>query len=119
MMPAGMQFRQRAIVLVSFPFSDLSATKKRPVLIISNNNFNQHSEDVICCLITSNPEEIPHTIFISNNNMESGHLEFDSKIKPYKIFTASKNLIVNILGKLNLNKFAEVIAEINKLLGYS
>jgi len=116
-MCAGTNIRQRDVVLISFPFSDLSATKKRPALVISNDSFNSRSEDTICCLITSNPESTPNAVFISNGDMESGNLEFDSKVKPYKIFTADKNLIVKVLGRLNSGKFASVVKEINKIIG--
>ncbi len=33
----GIMYKQREIVLLPFPYSDLSAIKKRPILIISNN----------------------------------------------------------------------------------
>ena len=115
-MCAGTNIRQRDVVLISFPFSDLSASKKRPALVISNDGFNSRSEDVICCLITSNPEEVPHSVFISNKDVESGNLEFDSKVKPYKLFTADKTLIVKVLGRLNSEKFASVVKEINKII---
>ena len=50
---AGTNYKQKEIVLVPFPYSDLSATKKRPVLIVSNNHYNNNFEDVIVCVITS------------------------------------------------------------------
>ena len=49
----GTMYKQREIVLVPFPFSDLSSAKKRPVLIISNNDYNQRFDDVVVCVITS------------------------------------------------------------------
>jgi mRNA interferase MazF len=116
MTSAGIIVKQRDIALISFPFSDLSATKKRPALVVSNDSFNSHGEDAICCLITSNPEETPHSVFISNKDMESGHLEFDSKVKPHKLFTADKRLILKTLGKLGSGKFAQVVKEINKII---
>jgi len=42
------------LILVPFPFSDQSGRKVRPVIVISNNNFNKHSEDLIVVGVTSN-----------------------------------------------------------------
>ena len=78
-MNAGTSIEQRSLVLISFPYTDLSGAKKRPALVISSADFNSKNEDIICCLITSNPEEAPHSIKITNKDMESGHLEFESK----------------------------------------
>ena len=40
-------YRQGEIVLIPVPFSDLSASKKRPVLVISNDGHNAASQDII------------------------------------------------------------------------
>ena len=111
----GTSIEQRAIVLMSFPFSDLSRSKKRPALVISNTEFNMKSEDIVCCLITSNPK-VKDGIKITNTDMESGHLEFDSTIKPYRLFTVSKSIIYKILCKLNKQKYQATIKEIKKLI---
>lgn len=113
---AGISIEQRSIILIPFPYTDLSGAKKRPALVISSVDFNIKSDDVICCLITSNPEDRQHTIKITNENMESGFLEFESKVKPYRIFTINKKLIYRILGRLNIDKSKLVIEEINKIV---
>ncbi len=115
MTSAGTNIEQRSIVLVPFPFSDLSGGKKRPALVVSNAEFNKKSEDVICCPITSNPAA-KYAIKITSKDMESGFLEFDSKIKPHRLFTVSKNIIYKILGKLNREKSSLVAKEISKLI---
>ena len=45
---------QRGILLVPFPFSDQSGRKVRPVVVASNNEFNNSSEDIIVFGVTSN-----------------------------------------------------------------
>ena len=116
MMSAGTSIEQRSIILIPFPYTDLSGAKKRPALVISTLDFNIKSEDTICCLITSNPEDRQYSIKITNRDMESGFLEFESKIKPYRIFTVNKKLIYKILGKLNLSTSKLVVEEINKII---
>ncbi len=106
---------QRSIILVPFPFSDLSSSKKRPALVVSNAEFNRRSEDVICCLITSNPAA-RNAVKITNKDMESGFLEFDSRVKSYRLFTVSKSIIYKILGILNMKKSQLVSDEISNLI---
>ena len=115
-MKGGTNIEQRHIILVPFPFSDLSSSKKRPAFVVSNNNFNKTSEDVICCLITSNLQDRGHAINITNKDMENGSLEFDSKVKPYRLFTVSKNIIYRVLGKLYMEKSRLIASEIKKLV---
>ena len=115
-MSAGTSIEQRSVVLIPFPYSDLSGAKKRPALVISSSDFNINNDDVICCLITSNPEYTKHSIKISDKDMETGHLEFESKVKSYRIFTVNKKLIYRVLGKLNLTKSKLIIDEISKII---
>lgn len=107
---------QRSVVLVPFPFSDLSNSKKRPALVISNTEFNNKNEDVVCCLITSNPHA-KDAIKIVNKDMEYGFLEFDSAVKAYRLFTVSKTIVYKTLGKLSREKSSIVAEEVKKLIG--
>ena len=116
-MSAGTSIEQRSIILIPFPYTDLSGAKKRPSLVVSSTDFNSKNDDVICCLITSNPEDRQYSIKITNKDMEIGYLEFESKIKPYRIFTINKKLVYRILGRLNFSKSKLVIEEINKIIG--
>lgn len=115
-MSAGTSIEQRSIILVPFPYTDLSGAKKRPALVISSVDFNTKSEDVICCLITSNPEDRQYSIKITSKDMESGFLEFESKVKPYRLFTINKKLVYKTLGKLNLLKSKLIVEEINEII---
>ena len=115
-MSAGTSIEQRSVILVPFPYTDLSGSKKRPSLVISSNEFNNKNDDVICCLITSNPQDRQHAVNITTKDMESGYLEFESKIKPYRLFTVNKKLVYKILGKLDISKSRLVIDEIDKII---
>ena len=46
-MPSTTRYRRRDIVLVSFPFTDLSSSKRRPALVISPDSFNEQGQDVV------------------------------------------------------------------------
>ncbi|MCK4937784.1 MAG: type II toxin-antitoxin system PemK/MazF family toxin [Methanosarcinales archaeon] len=114
MMTSGMSVNQRDIILIPFPYSDLTQTKKRPSIIISNQTYNSNNEDVICCAITSNPRNYDKSIEIANDDLDKGNLRYESRVKPTKIFTLDKGMIVKKLAKLNINKSKEIIANLNQ-----
>ena len=62
----GTQFKQRDIILIPFPYSDLTQNKKRPAIILSNGGYNHNNEDIICCAITSNQRNYKGSIEIKN-----------------------------------------------------
>ncbi len=41
------------VVLVPFPFTDHSASKKRPAVVVSSDAYHQHRPDVIVIALTS------------------------------------------------------------------
>jgi len=52
-MPSTTRYRRGDIVLVSFPFTDLSSSKRRPALVVSPDAFNQTMQDLVLAAITS------------------------------------------------------------------
>jgi mRNA interferase MazF len=46
-------YEKGSVVLVPFPFSDQTTTKKRSAVVISSNVYNQHSTDIVIMAITS------------------------------------------------------------------
>ena len=113
MIQGGIMYEQKDIVLVPFPYSDLTGAKQRPALILSNSLINK-SQDRICCLITSNPLE--DGIVITNDSFESGKLPFKSWVKPHRLFTIHEKVIKKKLCTIN-NKFYDVIlVRINEFL---
>ena len=59
MMRYGMMYKlkQREMVLIPIPFSDLKSKKRRPVIVISNDIYNQKTEDILAIAVTSNQHE--------------------------------------------------------------
>ncbi len=70
-----MVYNQGDIVLIPFPYSDLSANEQRPALIISNYLVNK-AEDMICCLVTKNFRK--EDLLIKEEDFKSGTLPFSS-----------------------------------------
>ena len=108
-------YEQGEIVVVPFPFSDLSSFKQRPVLILSNNTDNVKSEDVITCGITSNLKNIKYSILIDNRNLEKGTIPAKSRIKVDKLFTLAKSIIKKKVAKVNSKTFEQIKKEFFRL----
>jgi len=85
------------IVLVPFPFSDLSQTKVRPAICLAD----VHRGDWILCQITSNPYGDSFAIELSGSDFSIGSLRNLSYARPGKLFTAHVSLLIRSVGRLN------------------
>ena len=79
-----------AIVLVPFPFSDLSQAKLRPAIALAHAGRG----DWILCQVTSNPYGDPRAVHLAPSSFASGSLRSESYARPGKLFTASQELMV-------------------------
>ena len=105
-------FESGEVVVIPFPYSDLSKSKMRPALIVADLN----NDDFIMVQITSKNYDDIYSLQISNKDMDNGSLNFDSYIKYSKVFTANTNIILKRIGKLKRNKLDMVINELVNLL---
>ena len=110
-----MKFQQRDIILVPFPFSDQSGKKVRPVIIVSNNKFNDFSADIIVCAITTNIIKDHYTIKIDNTELEENNIKEECCIKVENILKIDKKLIIKKIDRIKENKFVKIIKIINSL----
>ncbi len=109
-------YRQREIVLVPFPYSDLSTTQKRPVLIVSNNSYNAKYNDVIVCVVPSQTRKLDEYAFkLTNDDLEYGILLEKSTIKAHKLFTIDKNKILKKFSIVKPALFKNVSRILNDL----
>ena len=110
-------YKQRDVVLMPFPFSDLSGQKARPVLILSNDAYNQQSADVVVCGLTTNLSPAPYSIIIEVTDVEQpGTLRHKSKIKADTIASLEQRILIKQIARLKLPVFRRVIAEIEDLI---
>lgn len=100
------------IVVLPFPFSDLSASKKRPALVLAN----LPGQDIILCQITSQLVYDNFSILLRESDLISGRLIKESNIRPNRIFTASKTLIMYKVAQVSALKLTEVRNKIVSLL---
>jgi len=107
---------QREILLIPFPFSDQSGRKIRPVIVVSNNEFNKYSEDVIVVGATSNLIKNKYSINLSNSDLEFGNLLTPCLIKVDNLLRLDKELIIKRIGKINKEKLQNIRQVLDNLL---
>ena len=101
-----------SVVLVPFPFSDLSNSKLRPAVALGDAGRG----DWILCQITSKPYADPLAIELDNNSFAMGSLQVVSYARPGKLFTASQILTVRQVGTLKPDALKQVIYAVVRLL---
>lgn len=100
------------VILVPFPFSDLSQSKLRPAVILADAGRG----DWILCQITSSPYGDSHSISITDECFSHGSLRIQSFARPGKLFTASSSLMLSEAGMLEENVARRIIRAIIELL---
>lgn len=116
-MKFGIMYKQGEIVILPFPFTDLSSVKQRPVLIISNDEYNQKKDDFVVCGITSNVQDTLYSVPIDNFSLSEGIIPVSSRIKADKLFTLKQSLVRKKVARVKEAVLEKVKEEIKKLMG--
>ena len=106
------EFIKGDVVVVPFPFSDLSQAKRRPALVVAELK----GDDLILCQITSQNIQDVYAIPLQDQTFESGGLNKSSNIRPNRIFTADRKILLYKAGHLKKEKTAEAISKIIDIL---
>ena len=97
-------FTKGDVVIIEFPFSNLSGSKKRPALVLAN----LIGDDVVLCQITGEERYDIYSIYLKNTDFSLGNLAGNSAIRPHKLFTAHKSRIEYKVGSIKRYKIKEV-----------
>ena len=100
------------VVVLPFPYSDLSSSKKRPALIIAT----LEGDDILLCQISSKQRYDKYVIDLKDLDFKLGKLNLDSYIRPNRIFTADKSIILYKIGLIKEKKVNEIIESVIKIL---
>ena len=100
------------VILIPFPFSDLSNSKLRPAVVLAN----AERGDFVLCQVTSKSYADRRAIELTNASFSSGSLLITSYARPAKLFTANQTLIKSEVGKLTDAAFEEIINAVVKLM---
>lgn len=102
-------YRQGDVVLLPYPFTDLSATKKRPVVILSRDEVNR--ELVIVAKITSVARNDEFTFEIRASDLDIP-LSKRSEVRTNEVFTAHKSLIIKKISRFKKPSLALVAEQV-------
>ncbi len=89
-------FAAGQVVLLAFPYSDLTRDEPRPVLLVAYAG----RQDWITCLITSNPYADSRAVTLTEDDFVAGGLRLTSYLRPGKLFTANELILGEHLGTL-------------------
>lgn len=100
------------IVVVPFPFADLTQAKRRPALVISV----LEGDDIILCQVTSKFVNDSYAILLEDADFETGGLKQVSNVRPNRIFTADSHIVLYKVGHLHLDTLNSIIEKIIEII---
>jgi mRNA interferase MazF len=100
------------VVLVPFPFSDLSQSRMRPAVCLADAGRG----DWVLCQVTSNPYGDSRAVVLDQRQFAAGALHVTSYARPGKLFTAHQSLLVASVGRLKEDAFRQIIDAVVGLL---
>jgi mRNA interferase MazF len=106
------RFVKGDVVVLPFPFSDLTTSKKRPAVVVATLT----GDDVLVCQITSKAISDHYGVPVSSTDFTTGKLHRDSNVRPNRLFTADSAIVLYRAGRLRTEKMLEVIAKIIGIL---
>ncbi|MEK8016122.1 MAG: type II toxin-antitoxin system PemK/MazF family toxin [Candidatus Parabeggiatoa sp.] len=104
------------IVLIPVPFTDLSSHRRRPVIVISNELYNQKTTDIVVVAMTSNPIEVDYSFTLNSSDLVEGQLNRSSKVRVDKIYTLSQSIVVKKFGQVNTKILDKIFELLQKLM---
>lgn len=106
------RFVKGDVVVVPFPFSDLTQAKRRPAFVVTKLG----GDDVILCQITSKNVKDKDSLSLTLNDFETGNLKQESNLRPNRIFTADSNIILYKIGSLKSGKVSQIISKMIEII---
>jgi mRNA interferase MazF len=106
------KFIKGDVVVIPFPFSDLSQSKRRPALIIAS----LAGDDAILCQITSKTIQDIYAISIDDSDFDAGSLKQSGNIRPNRLFTADSHIILYRAGHIKNDKLNQVIEKLVEII---
>lgn len=101
------------LILIPFPFADLSATKRRPVLALTDSD---SYGDFLAVGLTSRPHH-PSAIPVSPGDLVAGALPMASWVRTDRLITLSSALAIKSFGQTSTSFVQQVLDAVCKRAG--
>lgn len=106
------RFVKGDVVVVPFPFSDLTHAKRRPALVVAEAD----GSALLLCQITSQAARDCYAVRLNDADFESGSLHKSSHIRTNRVFTADGGIVLYAAGRLRRAKTDEAVETLVALL---
>jgi len=116
-MPSTTNFKRGDIILVPFPFTDLSSAKQRPALVVSSDKLNATSDDELVAAISS---QIPAKLTAEEFMMSPGDLAACGLPKPSvvrvaKLAALHRQIVIKRIGSMPAPALGRILSQIRTL----
>ena len=109
-------FQRGDVVLVPFPFSDLSASKARPAVVVSSTDYHESQPDLLLAALTSQVERATGRFDYRLRDWRGAGLRFPSALKPVLV-TLEPSRVLHRIGELSAADLAAVDERLRAALG--
>lgn len=106
------QFVRGDVVVVPFPFSDLRQAKRRPALVLAKLD----GDDLVLCQITSQATRDSYSVGLDAKDFSVGQLSQSSSIRPNRLFTADRAIVLYKAGSVLARKLDQVVERAIEIL---
>lgn len=110
-------FKQGDLLIADVRFSNQEGSKIRPLLVISANDLNVHSEDMITLKVTSQLKLRPFDVALTNADLTLGELKSNSAIKADYPFVVIKARVIKKIGAVNPKIILQVKEKLKLVFG--
>ncbi len=104
------------VVFLPFPFSDIAVSKKRPVIVLSDQD---SVGDFVCAAVTSSTEEIGDRVVLAQSDFVQGTLPKKSWVRVSKVYTVNGATTVGRFGILTEDALRRIRTAVCEFVGCS
>ncbi len=115
-MPSSTSYKFGDIVLVPFPFTDQTQSKRRPAIVVSSDAYERARQDLILISLTTRVSPEARFGVAPLQQRKQAGLPVACFIKPV-LFTFEKRLVIKRLGRLQEEDRSRVRAALDQILG--
>lgn len=115
-MPPTTSYSFGDIVLIPFPFTDLTGIKRRPAVVVSTERYNAARPDLITMAVTSQALPAGSVGEVQVKDWKGAGLIKPSVVKPV-LTTIEQALVIRRLGRLKENDQAALRQALTAILG--